>query len=406
MKFSPQQDQALLSVDRWMKGGRSQIFRLFGYAGTGKTTLAKHFAEHVNGGVLYGAYTGKAAYVLRKKGCHGASTIHSMIYNVREKSRELLVRYEHELCRLMSIESPSEQDLLDIGQLNSMIRAEKQNLLQPAFTLNRDSAVRESSLVIIDECSMVNEEMGEDLLSFGTKILVLGDPAQLPPVKGGGYFTGHDPDVMLTEVHRQARDNPILDMATRVRNGEHLPYGSYGASSVVPSYNPNDALSADQILVGMNVTRTGFNQNIRQALGMEGDLPQEGDKLVCLRNSREAGLLNGGLWAVRSVNSVSQSQVGLTICDPDGGDVEVSSHPHHFLGRTDGLNEMPWWRRKTQEEFDYGYALTVHKSQGSQWDNVLLVDESSVFRDQKRSWLYTGITRAAERITVVRRQGV
>jgi len=406
MQFSPQQDQALLSVDRWMKEGRGQVFRLFGYAGTGKTTLAKHFAEHVNGPVLYGAYTGKAAHVLRNKGCHGASTIHSMIYNVREKSRELLERYENELCRLTSLVSPTEQDLLAIGQLNSMIRAEKQNLLQPAFTLNQESVVKGAKLVIIDECSMVNEEMGEDLLSFGTKVLVLGDPAQLPPIKGGGYFTRHDPDVMLTEVHRQARDNPILDMATRVRNGEQLPYGSYGVSSVVSSCNSNDALSADQILVGMNITRTGFNYDIRQALGMEGDLPREGDKLVCLRNSREAGLLNGGLWAVRSVNSVSQSQVGLTLCDPDGGDVDVSSHPHHFLGRTGELNEMPWWRRKTCEEFDYGYALTVHKSQGSQWDNVFLVDESNVFRDQRRSWLYTGITRAAEKITIVRRQGV
>ena len=57
---------------------------------------------------------------------------------------------------------------------------------------------------------MVDEDLGRDLLSFGKPVLVLGDPAQLPPVKGGGFFTEAEPDVMLTEVHRQAADNPII----------------------------------------------------------------------------------------------------------------------------------------------------------------------------------------------------
>lgn len=404
MQFSPQQDKALLAVDEWLKHGTNQVFRLFGYAGTGKTTLAKHFAENINGLVLYGAYTGKAAYVLRSKGCSGASTIHSLIYNVYEKSRERLAQYQIELSMLMDADYLSDLESKRVKELETLIQREKKNVSQPAFTLNEDSVVQDARLVVIDECSMVDELMGSDLLSFRAKVLVLGDPAQLPPIKGGGYFTNQTPDVMLTEVHRQARDSPIIDMATRVRNGEPLPLGSYGESSVVRTPRQEDAMSADQVLVGMNVTRKNCNAKMREILGMDSVLPMVGDKLVCLRNSRDIGLLNGGLWGVREVLDSHDSHIELNIQEDTGeGVVDVSAHTHHFVGKSEELEGMPWWRRKTSEEFDYGYALTVHKSQGSQWNNVYLFDESGVFRDKSRQWLYTGITRAAERITVVRR---
>ena len=84
MSWSPQQDAALKAVAEWLRRGDRPVFRLFGYAGTGKTTLAKHIAEDVDGEVAFGAYTGKAALVLRSKGCPDASTIHSMIYRSRE----------------------------------------------------------------------------------------------------------------------------------------------------------------------------------------------------------------------------------------------------------------------------------------------------------------------------------
>ena len=83
MQFSPQQDAALKAVSKWLKEGRSPVFRLFGYAGTGKTTLARHFAEHVDGEVLFAAFTGKAAQVLRSRGAKNAKTIHSLIYRPR-----------------------------------------------------------------------------------------------------------------------------------------------------------------------------------------------------------------------------------------------------------------------------------------------------------------------------------
>src|SRR5215210_6682011 len=255
MTWSPQQDAALKAVADWLRRGDRPVFRLFGYAGTGKTTLAKHIAEHVDGDVAFGAYTGKAALVLRSKGCSDASTIHSMIYRSRES---------------------------DEGG--------------PSFILNRQSAAAKADLIIIDECSMVDEELGRDLLSFGRPVLVLGDPAQLPPVKGGGFFTEAEPDAMLTEVHRQARDNPIVRLSMAVRAGGRLPLGRHGESRVLSrgEIDAAEVTRADQVLVGLNRTRRLYNRRIREILGYRDPMPAAGEKLVCLRNYKTKGLLNGG----------------------------------------------------------------------------------------------------------------
>src|SRR4029079_4632639 len=186
MQLSPQQDDALKAVARWLKAGKPQIFRLFGYAGTGKTPVPRHFASHVDGQVQFAAFTGKAAQVLRSKGATNARTIHSLIY--RPKGEESV---SDEVTGKTSI--------------------------SPTFSLNRQSPIARAKLVVIDECSMVDEQLGRDLQSFGTPILVLGDPAQLPPISGGGFFTDHEPDILLTEIHRQARDNPLLRAALAQR---------------------------------------------------------------------------------------------------------------------------------------------------------------------------------------------
>src|SRR4030081_3061046 len=248
--FTPHQDAALTAAADWFKvapRGRASIFRLFGYAGTGKTTLARHLAEGVDGKVLFAAFTGKAALVMRRKGCQGASTIHSLIYR--------------------SIERDSET---------------------PMFELWDDAPVSKAELIVIDECSMVDAELGRDLMSFGVPVLVLGDPAQLPPIQGGGFFTEAEPDVMLTEVHRQAQNDPIVRLSMEIRSGHRLVPGDYGASQVVrrDALDPQRVLDADQVLVGRNVTRRAYNARMRERRGFEGPLPLVGDKLVCLRNNR------------------------------------------------------------------------------------------------------------------------
>ncbi|MBB5751080.1 ATP-dependent DNA helicase [Prosthecomicrobium pneumaticum] len=365
MRWSPQQEAALAAVSRWLKRGDSQIFRLFGYAGTGKTTLARHIAEGQDGDVAFAAFTGKAAHVLRQKGCEGAGTIHSLIYRPRA------------------------------------VEAEEET---PTFALNRDSAAAKADLIIIDECSMVDEELGRDLLSFGTPVLVLGDPAQLPPVKGGGFFTEAEPDEMLTEVHRQAQDDPIIRLSMAARVGEGLDYGVYGETSVIPrrAIDAERILAADQVLVGTNRTRRAYNGRIRALKGLLDPMPAAGDKLVCLRNDKQKGLLNGGTWTVTIVSPPRKGLLRLSLVpedEPGGRSVRVSVNPAFF---EDGGEGLAWPERRKSDEFDYGYALTVHKAQGSQWDDVVLFDEGFAFREHRDRWLYTGITRAAKRLTIVR----
>ena len=369
MDFSAEQERALRAVSQWLKAGQSPVFRLFGYAGTGKTTLARHFAEGVDGNVLFAAFTGKAAQVLRSKGASKASTIHSLIY--RPKGEE-------------------EVEDEETGVKN----------VAPTFSLNRKSTVSDAKLIIIDECSMVDEALGRDLLSFGTPVLVLGDPGQLPPVSGGGFFTEHEPDFMLEEVHRQARDNPIVDLAQQVREGRSIMIGDYGSQARVISKSDitkDLVLDADQVLVGTNRTRRRYNERLRELKNFEGPMPQAGDKLVCLRNDTAKGLLNGSLWKVTSAARTVKQSMNLLIKAEDEGIERYSAKVKVLKAVFETPEaEIPWQLRRRHDDFDYGYALTVHKAQGSQWDSVVLFDESYAFREHSQRWLYTGITRAAE----------
>jgi exodeoxyribonuclease-5 len=363
MDWMGEQQMALDKAGRWLAAGEPQVFRLFGYAGVGKTTLARHLADGAKGEAAYAAFTGKAALVMRSKGCAGATTIHALIYRAVE------------------------------GEEGA-----------PTFQLNQDGPASRAGLIVIDECSMVDAELGQDLLSFGKPILVLGDPAQLPPIKGGGFFTQAEPDVMLTEIHRQAKDDPIIKMSAEVRRGARLAFGNYGESRIIPraELTPEAVIAADQVLVGLNRTRRNFNLRIRDLIGMTSPLPTVGDKLVCLRNDRAKGLINGGLWRVDSVKPPRKDMLRMTLkaeVDIGRASAKVAVLRQFFEGAE---AEIPFAQRRKSDEFDFGYALTVHKAQGSQWEDVLLFDESYAFAENRNRWLYTGLTRAARRVTIVR----
>ena len=351
---------------------RPQIFRLFGYAGTGKTTLANHLAQFVvhpkkeKPNIMYAAFTGKAAMALQKKGCHGASTIHSLIYKM----------------------------YLDNGKLK--------------FRLHRESPLANADLLVVDEVSMVNEHIGKDLESFGVPILVIGDPAQLPPVHGAGYFTEHKPHVLLTEVHRQAADNPIIKLSMDVRQGRGLsPVG--GAVELLTRDDMplasivSNALVVDQVLCGKNKTRHMLNVRVRQELNRASSDPEVGDRLICLHNDHQLGVMNGSLWEVAKVAFFDEWEDAFTLIidsidDPSRKGLEVKVKGDFFRVEKPSYR---WQEMRGTQQFTYGYAITVHKSQGSQWPHVLLIDESEVFRDDAARHLYTGLTRASERLTVI-----
>ena len=329
-----------------------------------KTTLAKHFAEHIDGIVVFAAFTGKASLVLRSKGCLNASTIHSLIYKATISKDGLVT-----------------------------------------FNLNRNSIIKDVSLIIIDECSMVDQELGRDLLSFGKPILVLGDPAQLPPIDGAGFFTNHTPDVMLTEIHRQAKDNPIIHLATLARNKQRLKLGTYGDSLITDSINLNCFNDINQVLVGKNDTRKIMNNRARKFLKFDSEDPLIDERIICLQNDATLGIYNGGTFKIvdrLKAKSPNFYKFGIQD-DYSPNEQAFSTSVHKSFFRAD--IPIPNWKvLKGTQQFDYAYAITGHKSQGSQWKSVLVYDESYVFGDNWSRWLYTCITRAEERVEIVMKE--
>jgi len=362
MNLSEQQGDAATAVQNWLRDPSGKPwFYLAGYAGSGKTTIARVLAENARS-VVYAAFTGKAALVLASKGCTPSSTIHGLIYKIKDP------------------ESPV-----------------------PEFVLDDGSEAATVSLIIVDEVSMVSEDLAQDLLSFGTRILVLGDPAQLPPVRGTGFFTSKKPDFMLTEIHRQAAESPIIRMSMDVREGRGLKVGAFGTSVVMTrdGMTPEMVLDADQVIVGLNKTRRRYNARVRELMGHVGRFVI-GERVVTLKNDKQRGVLNGALWDVLEIKSSDEYESTIVVSPLDAGMTQcpVEVHTHHaWLDGTE--NDMDWRKKKFYDPVDYGYVLSCHKSQGSQWDNVLVFDESAYFREDHKAWLYTAITRAADRVTVV-----
>ena len=362
------QAAAIRAVCKWYNSGpnRPQIFRLFGYAGTGKTTLTRTIVSELGvDRVLYAAFTGKAALVMTRKGTP-ASTIHSLIYAPRTVNGKLV------------------------------------------FQLNLDSPLYDADLLVLDEVSMVGEILGEDLLSFQVPTLVLGDPGQLPPPKGTGYFTKSLPNVMLTEIHRQAAGSPIIKLATMARLGQPIPYGKHGQAVVrSPEEHmppPNMLLAAEQVICGRNATRHELNQAMKEAAGFTSDLlpTGKGEKIICLRNQRDRGLLNGMFIKLTDIGASTPPGFLATVETENGRTSPAPLHVFtaHFI-RDVELGDAGIVRRHKLVDAAWGWAITCHKAQGSQWKNVIVINEGFGRRDDYRRWLYTAITRAEEGLLII-----
>ena len=427
IELSESQLKAKKMVGEWINRpsvfDEQPIFRVFGYAGTGKTTIIKSLLKDTGLTAVSCAYTGKAAMVMRKLGMPQARTIHSTIYRPRPPNKD-------ECNELFTRIKALPKGNRTVERERSRLYAELNEARKVSFDLRPSDALGDIDLFVLDECSMVNDDMLADLLTFKIPLLVLGDPGQLPPIDGVGALVNKKPDILLDEIYRhkdhlrlpQGSMNPVIDFATRARNRISIPYGTVGKSSKISqNYFTNEmALQTDQIITGKNTTRKALNERIRRLKGYDeiSPYPVVGEKLICLANDR---IKQSGGWFVQLFNGMTATVIGvgyaldtvieLTVeldnLDEAGAKepVKIRALRAHFdsYSDPDALRQVRWWDRRDAQEFDFGYAITVHKAQGSQWDHITLWDDHFLvwsLKDRAR-WLYTAITRASESIRIV-----
>ena len=414
---SPRQANAIQAIKDWFTSRTEQpIFRVFGYAGTGKTTITRHAVAELgletgaSGGVLYAAFTGKAALVMTRKGTP-ASTIHSLIYRVSEATPAEIEKIKEEIADLKAkvASMGSAERLFAELQLRSL-ELRLSDIHKPRFILNEQSMLREAKLLVLDEVSMVGDDMARDLLAFGKPILVLGDPGQLPPVRGEGAFTQCQPDVMLTEIHRQAGESAIIRLATLARESKPIPYGAHDEfvwkmrrTDVAPA----QMLRGGQVICGRNATRQQLNLVMKRASGFDAVYPTgQGEKIICLKNRNDLGLVNGMFLDLTEVQDEDDISFTAVVTTEDGEKIGASGEKRErfrvYKGHFDDhvapdpeRERRDHWKKKTIIESVWGWAITAHKAQGSQWENIIVYDDGLGRTAEDRArWLYTAITRA------------
>lgn len=385
IELSNDQKSALDNLLSWLNSKGSQFITLGGYAGTGKTTLIgilrqKLHKQNKKLFVAFCAYTGKASRVLRNKlleakalfSSDSVGTIHSLIY------------------------SPIEDE-----KTKEIIGWKKKEKL-------------EADLIVVDEASMVDLSIWQDLLSYGIPIVAVGDHGQLPPIKEN-FNLMQKPDLKLEEIHRQARENPIIQLSIMARETGNIPVGSYGDNIKKLSYDDSDLQETVEnllrsynqntlILSGYNKTRIKINSFIRNSLGFENAVPQTRDRVICLRNNRSKGIFNGMLGTVFNIKDKKGEFYKARIAMDDEEGIYSGLIYKSQFGAPEPINfTKDRSLLRNHDIFDFGYALTVHKAQGSQAKRVILFEErfSKMNDDEWRRWLYTGVTRAEEELFII-----
>jgi exodeoxyribonuclease-5 len=426
----------MAAIKDWFENrtDKLQVFRLYGYAGVGKSTVLKfalaelgldpHRSDRAGDecvpGVVTATFTGKAALVLRRKGTP-ARTIHSLIYSAIVATEE-----EVEAAAEKIEEAEKNARLLsgfDRTAADAAIEAMRQALSQmkqPRFALNPQSDAAHSKLIVLDEVSMVGEEMARDLMSFGKPILVLGDPGQLPPIKGEGAFTKDAPDVMLTEIHRQAEESAIIRLATMARRCEPIGFGQYDTfvwKMRKMEVTPEQCLRGGQVICGLNATRLQLNNAMRRAAGFgDGWLPTgRGEKIICLKNQNDLGLINGMFVTLEDIVDEGSLYFSATVKDEDGNPIErpgivgkrerlriYKGHFEDHVAFDRHRHDRDWKQKRLLTETTFGWAITAHKAQGSSWGNVIVWDDGLGKTPIERArWLYTAITRAEQGLVIL-----
>lgn len=373
MKLTNKQEEGLkIAVDRYKH--REPYTCIAGYSGTGKSTLVKFIIDALNvphNKIAYCAYTGRAAMVLAQKGCPGATTAHKLLYHTEE---------------------------MDDGTY----------IHTPKFSPEKDL-----KLIVVDEVSMLEKEQWEILMRWKIPVICLGDPAQLPPIHEDNGVLEH-PHIFLDEVMRQAQDSEIIRLSMDIREGKYLNYFKGKDVRIIPDEKVSDKLliTADIVLCGKNATRRNLNRRMRQAIWGDKytDAPINGDKCICLKNYwNEGNLTNGSIGTIQHITTHNTKLFKPKfeadfVSDTDGYFADLHMDYKIFTeGRAtvnaDNYRQYP--KRERPMEFDYAQAITVHKSQGSEYDKVVVFNEYLGDRDYWRRWAYTAITRSKEKLVIV-----
>lgn len=427
---SDTQAKAISAIRDWFetRTGAQQVFRLFGFAGSGKSTVLKFALDELGlsphapdrAGVVTATFTGKAALVLRRKGTL-ARTIHSLIYSVIEATEEEIAAAEKKIEEAEQAVRPlSGFDRTTAEAAIEAMRHGLRDMKKPRFALNPDSDAATAKLIVLDEVSMVGEEMARDLMSFGRPILVLGDPGQLPPIRGEGAFTQAEPDIMLTEIHRQAAESAVIRLATMARQGEPIGFGRYDDHAWkmrLADVTPDQCLRGGQVICGRNATRLQLNNALRRAAGFGGSYLPTGaaEKIICLKNQKDLGLINGMFLSLSDIVDEGSLFFSALAIDEDGNPVglpaqdgkpgRVRIYKGHFedhVALDPHRHDRDWKDKKALTEATFGWAITCHKAQGSQWENVIVWDDGLGRSEaDRRRWLYTAITRAEKGLVLL-----
>lgn len=388
MALSNQQTEVLQSLLRWVGDPQQQTLTMGGYAGTGKTTLLAALRyvlaqKRPSWNVAFAAYTGKATQVLAQK------------------------------LKKIPMDLPND----NISTLHSLLYSPITDAQGNQAGWRRRNSIP-YQLIVVDEASMVTTEIWQDLLKMQIPVLAVGDHGQLPPI-GESLNLMATPDLVLTEIHRQAESSPIIHLATLAREQGRIPVGEYGPGVRKLNMQDSDAqLYLDELaqkhqndmlfLVGQNRSRQGLNATIRAAKARESASPESGDMVICLRNNWKKGIFNGQIGKISSITAVSHPESDklisykAKITTLDDEPLYKGKISAEQFGAPTVLDWSSKLRTAQGELFDFGYALTVHKAQGSQAKRVVVIEERNqhMSDDDWKRWLYTAVTRAEEELTI------
>jgi len=402
-----QQASALSLVEKWWRRPE-EPFILTGCAGTGKTTILYDLIQrYQDRRIVLGAPTGKAARVLSRKTRRPASTLHKILTKPPEDQIRDLRMYLTDLLNAKESltdtgttvkENFKDWDVNDydqamkvtMGEIEVLSRMETKGKFK---AIDPESLRRSTDLIICDEGSMVGKDLHKLLIESKIPLLVVMDPFQLPPVKSESPW-GKQAHVFLTEIMRQGPGSGIIQAASEIRSNRRPQANDEVRIIQKRELKSSELLDYDMILCGTNANRKSLNTKIRSLLGREGP-PVAGDKVIGLANDKD--IRNGELFIVQQsmVSRYDDNVILMDLLTEDSNEViRVKAWLPTFFDESK-VKEAPYGL----SQLTFGYAITVHKSQGSEADKVLLIDDWKW--DNHARWLYTGLTRAREKCTIV-----